>query len=312
MILLAASLVLSGCTSKAYQVLDKTAQAKETGQTVKSVSVYFSGVCGHMIPVAYPLDESGDDAVRTAVELLLEGPRSEHLFRTIPKGTLLKDSYVSNETVYLDFTKEFNKLSNTKDAAKAVKSLCLTMGSIPGIDRVQVFVEGQPLSEIQGVSMGQIMEHRWVNYYGEDNQGTKFMVYYTDCDYLYMVPITYLSESSEGVPRAAVARLLEGPNTNTLRSTAIPGIRLLNIAIKEGVAYIDFSKEVTAFGEDVEAEKRFVESLLLTLGQFSDVKSVQIMVEGKIQEYLSGSVIIGVPLSTIPITSANPLRKVIE
>lgn len=310
--LLAASLVLSGCVPKAYQVLDKTAQAKETGQTVKSVSVYFSGVCGHMIPVAYPLEDSGDDAVRTAAELLLEGPRSEHLFRTIPKGTLLKDSYVSNETAYLDFTKEFNKLSNTKDAAKAVKSLCLTMGSIPGVDRVQVLVEGQPLSEIQGVSMGQIMEHRWVNYYGKDNQGTTFMVYFTDCDYRYMVPITYLSESNEGIPRAAVAKLLEGPNTNTLRSTAIPGIRLLNFAIKDGVAYVDFSKEVTDFRGDAEAEKRFVESLLLTLGQFSDVKGVKIMVEGKTHEYISDGAKIGVPLSTIPITGANLLEEVIE
>lgn len=310
--MLAASLVLSGCIPK-IDGIDKSAQAVEAEKTVKSVSVYFSSACGHMIPVAYPLEDPWADPVRTAVELLLEGPPSEYLFRTIPKGTLLKNCYVSNETAYLDFTGEFNKLTNTKDAAKAVKSLCLTMGSIPGVDKVQVLVEGQPLSEIQGVCMGQIMEHSWVNYFGNGSTGTKYVVYFTDCSNQYMFPITYLSESNEDIPRLAVKKLLDGPNTDALKPTAGPGTRLLDFAIKDGVAYVDLSKEGTDFGGEAEAgKKRFVESLLLTLGQFSDLKGVLILVEGKTYDFFPESGRAGGVLSTIPVTGANPLEEVLK
>jgi len=309
-LLLAGSLLfVSGCTPKSHQKLDKTAQAREAGKSDNNLAVYFASACGYMVPVSYPFDDLSGDPVRTAVELLLEGPRSDDLFRTIPKGTRLKDCYISDDTAFLDFSEEFYQLSNTKDTANAVKSLCLTMGSIPGVEKVQVLVEGQLPSEIHGVSMGTILEHGWVNYSGSEGEGSKYIVYFGDCSSQYMVPITYLTESSESIPRAAVAKLVEGPGVGYLKPTVNNGTKLLGFKIKDGIAYVDLSGEVTEYGKDNAAEDRLVNSLLLTLGQFSDIKGVQMTIEGKIAEYLPGGTQIGRPLQPIPITKANPVKE---
>lgn len=299
LLLLAAGIsVLSGCGGKAPETGHKRAQAQEEVKPLGSLTVYFSSVSGYMVPVSYPFSGSEGDPVKTAVELLLQGPQSDHLFRTIPKGTKLKDCYVSNETAFLDFTKEIYRLSNSKDAAKAVKSLCLTIGSIPGVERVQVLVEGKTVKEIQGIPMSQIMEYSWVNYFGSKEEGSEYIVYYADC-YDYLIPVTFVSPTPEDIPRKAVERLIAGPGLESLQPTVSPGTELLGLDIKEGVAYVNFSKEAAGWGGGSNGEGRFVKSLLLTLGQFSDLKGVQILVEGKKMDYLPEGTLTGVPLPTL-------------
>lgn len=311
-ILLAAGgvVVSAGCSSnvqgKAARNSQEEAAEQEKAQ-VGSVTVYFANGEGYMVPITYPCKDSSSDLVRAAMEKLLEGPQTENLFRTIPQGTRLKDCYVSNETAFLDFTGDFNKLNNAKEATKAVKSLCLTLGSIQGIERVQLLVEGQPVEEIHGVSMGQIMEHSWVNYFGSGEDGIKYIVYFADKSAMYMVPVTYVSDTREGIPRKAVERLIQGPGTQSLLSTVWPGTKLLDLKIEEGIVYVDFSRDVIGYGGGTTAENLFVKSLLLTLGQFSDIQGIQILIDGKSTEYLPEGTQVAAPL--LPIREANLCEK---
>lgn len=302
--------MLAACSYNSQTKVDKQARAYEAKESgLKKLTVYFATCNGYMVPVTYPFNSSETDPVRKATELLLDGPKTEYLFRTIPKGTRLKDCYVSDGTAFVDFTKEFNKLSNSKDASKAVKSLCLTLGSISGVNMVQVLVEGKLVDEIHGIPMGQMLEHSWVNYFGTDYTDYKYVVYFVDSSGLYMVPVTYASETSEAIPKKAIERLIKGPNDDCLSSPVWPGTRLLDLKIEKGLATVDFSEQAIGYGGGSTAEAMFVESVLLTLGQFSDIKAVQFLIEGEKVECLPEGTRVKNPLE--PIRDANPYSQVL-
>lgn len=67
------------------------------------------------------------------------------------------------------------------------------------------------------------------------------------------------------------------------RDTPFPqGTRLLRVSVKDGLAEVDFSRElIDNFPGGSTTEAWIVESLCKTLAQFSDIEKVVILVEGK-------------------------------
>ncbi|MGQ9738383.1 MAG: GerMN domain-containing protein [Armatimonadota bacterium] len=67
------------------------------------------------------------------------------------------------------------------------------------------------------------------------------------------------------------------------RDTPFPqGTRLLRVTVHDGVAEVDFSRElVDNFPGGSTTESLIVESLCKTLAQFTDVEKVRVLVEGK-------------------------------
>lgn len=77
--------------------------------------------------------------------------------------------------------------------------------------------------------------------------------------------------------RVAVEHLL------ITRDTPFPqGTRLLRVKVEDGIAEVDFSRElVDNFPGGSTTEALIVESLCRTLAQFADVQKVRVLVEGK-------------------------------
>ena len=102
--------------------------------------------------------------------------------------------------------------------------------------------------------------------------------------------------------RQAMGALLEGLNPTEKRAglfSLIPdGTRLLGAGISNGVATLDFSEEFTNkfFGVDVIIAQLM--QVVYTATEFDGVKSVQILIDGKKEDYIGGEgVWIGSPLS---------------
>lgn len=90
--------------------------------------------------------------------------------------------------------------------------------------------------------------------------------------------------------------LLKGPQKETLQRIIPEGTRLLGIRVEEGIAYIDFSPEITAANYGAEAESVLINSIVYTLTQLEEIEAVQILVEGKIVPTLGGHIFIDKPL----------------
>lgn len=97
------------------------------------------------------------------------------------------------------------------------------------------------------------------------------------------------------VGRASVNALIDGPKTNL--SPAMPnGTRLLNIYIKNGTGFVDFSDEfIKNHPGGSTGERMTLYSIVNTLTEYRSIDDVQILVEGKKGKTL-GNVILDRPL----------------
>jgi germination protein M len=98
-----------------------------------------------------------------------------------------------------------------------------------------------------------------------------------------------------------VNALLAGPgSTNTSGEiiTNIPdGTKLKGAWIKNGVAYLDFSREFEFNNYGRESTMAQLQQVVYTVTEFSTVSQVQFLIDGKVKTYLGGEgVVIGRPL----------------
>jgi len=289
--------------------MNKEGASKSIVITPETVTVYYATREGYMVPVTYYVNKlSNKEIVKFAVEKLLEGPSNGYLQRTFPKDTKLKDWYIDKNTACVDFTKDFLEMENTRQAMEAINSLCLTLGNLPWVKNVHILVEGDVVKQIDGIATGQPLVRRFVNYYGEKEPKASFKVYFSDSYSMYMVPVTFGASPGENLPYRAMEELLSGPKLDGLMATVWPGTELLGLKINNGIATVDLNKRALEYGGGSTAERLFVKSILLTLGQFPEVEKVQILIEGKKVELLPEGTEIKEPLR--PPLYANMAREI--
>lgn len=95
--------------------------------------------------------------------------------------------------------------------------------------------------------------------------------------------------TTEKLGSAIVRALITGPQTQGLYKTLPAETRLLSLKIKDSVAYVDFSQEIISkhWGGSA-GETMTIDSIVNSLTELKEIKKVQILVEGKVQESLLG------------------------
>lgn len=115
-------------------------------------------------------------------------------------------------------------------------------------------------------------------------------------------PIKRAVPKSDSPLTTSINLLLKGPDTtkNAERNcmTLIPeGTRLISAKVQGGVAYLNFTEEFLFNEFGIDGQIHQLEQIVYTATAFPTVSSVQFMIEGKKQDYLSEGVWIGSPLS---------------
>jgi spore germination protein GerM len=104
----------------------------------------------------------------------------------------------------------------------------------------------------------------------------------------------------------ALKALAVGPDTDELRRgliTLIPkGTRVLNATVRGSTAYISLSEDFQLNTHGVEGYAASLRQIIWTVTEFSTVKDVQILIEGRRVDYLGEGIWIGSPLDreTVP------------
>ena len=120
-----------------------------------------------------------------------------------------------------------------------------------------------------------------------------------------LVPVTVPLEKSGQPARTALDALIEAKHSPLPKGTQVKSIK-----IEDGLATVDFSPEFkdNFHGSDTE-EAQALNSILMTLGQFSTIQHVQILVNGAATDTLGGHLEISDPLDVITPASARQARE---
>lgn len=126
----------------------------------------------------------------------------------------------------------------------------------------------------------------------------KITIYHATKDAQNLVSEIQVVPNSDHPAKTAIERLIAGTKQPDLVSVIPPGTKLRGISIKEHVAYVDFNdKLVKNNGGGSAGEILLVAAIVNTLTEFPEVQKVQILVEGKKVDTISGHLDTSEPLS---------------
>jgi germination protein M len=116
-------------------------------------------------------------------------------------------------------------------------------------------------------------------------------VYFLEGRGNYLLPVTITLPWTEGVGRAALEKLIEGPTPAQemrygLSSPIPPTTEVLGLKIRDGLAKLDLSGSFLSY--DPGEERSVLNGIIFTLLQFPTVKDVQLLVEGIAPEVFPG------------------------
>ena len=119
----------------------------------------------------------------------------------------------------------------------------------------------------------------------------KVELYFADAKGEKLVKTTREIEKSEGMARATITALLQGPTESGQISPIPSGTKLRDIHIKNQVCIIDLSEEFNDAGKGLADESLAIQAIVQTLCQFSTVDAVEFRVEGEPLEELNETLI---------------------
>lgn len=149
----------------------------------------------------------------------------------------------------------------------------------------QTMAEPQPLAETP------------VSPYPQE-RSVDILLYFSDAQGEYLHPEwRAIFQRNESIPQLIVQELINGPKMEDLLHTLPEGTRLLALEIKEGIAYLNFSKELRSkHSGGTTGELMTIYSLVNSLTELEEVEMVQLLLEGRVEETIFGHIETGVPI----------------
>jgi germination protein M len=194
--------------------------------------------------------------------------------------TVKEFTFNEDSSLTINFEPTYNELSGINEVlcrAAVVK----TITQIPEVEFIQFAVNGQPLMDDNENLVGIMTKEDFI-----DNTGTetKVKLYFTnetgDALVEYVTDITYTGTGS--LEELVLEELMKGPSQIGMYPTIPEGTDLLEVEMKEGVCYVDFSDKFMEKIPELEDEI-VIYSIVNTLIELPYISKVQFIINGEVQ-----------------------------
>lgn len=235
--------------------------------------------------VAYEIPDG--DTLDHAQDILIQMKKpSEDIEYTapIPKEVEVQGSSLRGSILDVDFNKAYLDMGTLEEKlvrAAVVQSLV----EVSGINAVAFTVEGEPLKDSEGVTIGLMNEDDFV-----ENTASSPSSYQTDTLTLYFAnskgnklvvqkrDVKYSSNVSK--EKLIVEKLMHGPSGSDAYPTVNPDANLLSVTIKDEICYVNFDSTFLTGAYDVLPEVT-VYSIVNSLVEGTGAQKVQITINGE-------------------------------
>ena len=272
------SLVLTGCGSSANDNI------KEAENSYKIY--YVSSSEDKLVAEDYVAkEEETNKLIGELIKQLNNVPDGTALKKPIPDSVDLKSKSLKDGVLTLDFSESYHQLTGISEIlrrASVVKTLC----QIKEVKKVEYRVENQPLMYSELNPVGAMSADDFIDNTGGETtyyQTVQISLYYTNADgkKLYQTRHNVEFDGTISLEELVIRQLMAGPLDNDkLAPVMPPGTKLNKVTFKDGICYVDFSKEFLEGREGV-SDEVIVYSVVNSLSEISSVTKVQFFIDGK-------------------------------
>ncbi len=286
----------AGCGAKEEEPYEEipAANIEETDANMRDTVLYLEDDYGYIVPVMKQIEWVEGIGAATVNELVADSNTDAQmeylgLNPVLSEGTQLSLS-ISDGIATIELSSDAIKGKDAVDEMSKVVALVNTLTEFPTIDKVKISQEGCTDALPLGTDISAAFETFDLNVIGsnsDENDASKLLLYFENEAGTAIVPVTkYVGGDADAF--AAMSELVKGPGQGGLRSAFPEDTELLGVTVDDnGVASINFSKQLEKVKDKPEQEKALMRSIILTLMQFDNIDEVRILVDGK--EYTSTS-----------------------
>lgn len=214
--------------------------------------------------------------------ILGQSPENVNYNETI-RNFLVTAYSINDDVVQISVDENYKKLSPTTEVLTRA-AIVRTLTQIKGIRYVNMKAGENDLTDSLGQIIGSMTEDQFV-----DNSGNEINTYEKVDLNLYfaakngkhlvkvMRPVEYNSNIS--LERLVVEKIIGGPEDEDLNPTVNPNTKIISIAVKDNICYVNLSKEFMTTQNEVLPEVT-VYSLVNSLIELQNINKVQISVDG--------------------------------
>lgn len=236
------------------------------------------------------------ELINELLEQLSSDPGNYALKHSIREHVIVKDCTLEDGTLIINFDSTYTNQSSISEALIRA-AIVKTMDQVPGVEYTEFYVNGTPLVDESEQIVGAMTADDFIN---DSDVETSYIpasltLYFSNASGERLVECTEkkLYDGSITMEQLIVLRLIEGPDEiekdQGIRSVIPKNTTLNNVTTKEGVCYVDFSKEFLAPVEGVN-EKVSIYAVVNSLVELNHINKVQIMIEGKLVETYRDSI----------------------
>jgi germination protein M len=240
-----------------------------------------------LVPVTVRRENPSGNLAAEALEALLEWNNPEWAVSPLPLTTDILSVKVQEQTAVVDFGRQTlsGYAGGTLGESLLLNSLIFTLTSLPGIDRVQVMLEGKReealfghVDTLEPFNPPSVVNLEQGSIVGENMVTLWFM----DRQAMFSVPVSR-SLPKKADWQSALEEFFKGPSPDSpLLSPLPPGTAVLSSGLTDGAVIINLSEEFASnYTGGSAVERLVIQCLVLTLTEFEQVKQVQLLVEGE-------------------------------
>ena len=264
----------------------------ETDQKLRKTILYYRDEKGLLIPVMRRIPWEEGIAKSSIIQLVDKPVLREELSKVgllpvLPGGTDVIGLSINEGLCKIDFNENILDYNDKIDEKAIVQSIVYTLTEFDTIDRVQIIIEGETIKKLPyGSKVNKPLARKNINLsdtIAEDS--VSVVTYYNTSmngEEVFVVPVTKPVSSIRADVKSALLALLEGAPGNTGLYSELPmGTRVNDVYVKDGIAYIDFSKDIEELPDKTKYQQSLVYELGLTLREIEpSISSIRILADG--------------------------------
>lgn len=233
----------------------------------------------------YAKEEDTDKLINELLERLTNVPEGITLKKPIPDEVKVKDIKKKGDVLSVNFSESYKQLTGISEILRracVVKTLC----QIEGINKVEYTIENQPLMYSETNPVGAMSGDDFIDNTGGETtyyQNVQISLYYTDAagKKLYQTRHNVEFDGTISLEELVIRQLLAGPLENDKLAPVLPaGTKINKVSFKDGICYVDFSKEFLE-GRDGVSDDVIIYSVVNSLSDIGSVSKVQFWIDGK-------------------------------
>jgi len=249
--------------------------SKKTDVNVMNATLYFFNKDGSTIVASDKRIEYEDrnDLFRETISSLINGPDDKKHSPIMDKSVKVNDIRISDKTMILDFSKEYNN-----DNVLTTYAVIKTMSQFPDIEKVKVTVNGReaiPEGALSGEEINLESDDdvlAGMNLYFADKKKTKLVREYRK------INIT----DTQPIEQYIVNELINGPKNENNSALLSTDTGVISVETTEGTCYVNFKQDfISKNATNSNTEKLIIYSLVNSLTERDHIKNVQLLIEGK-------------------------------